>query len=221
VAKHATELTRQEESEDIFDWVRACKEQVEARADQELANWIQLHMPEHLARRIQQHGVHFRQSAEQEIERPFVPTMSLATVRRLCADWHEALAKIEDAKAVPFPEPWFPAAPLVNGYQIVPITDSAELYREGRAMHNCVGSYDQRIIAGDTYIYGIRDGDKRIATVEIKRGEDNKAKIGQIRAPCNEPAPKEINAAARRWLRAQKNELPPCLPAPRRDHVRF
>jgi hypothetical protein len=158
--------------------------------------------------------VHFLQPAEQEIERPFVPTMSLATVRRLCADWHEVLAKKEDSKAVPFPEPWFPSASLINGYQIVPIIDSAELYREGRAMHNCVGSYDQRVIEGSTYIYGIRDGDKRIATVEIKRSGD-KAEIGQMRALCNAPAPKEIVAAARRWLRAQKNELPPQQRAPR------
>jgi hypothetical protein len=210
VARHAADLDRQE-IENLFDWVRACKRQADLRPDREIVNWIeQGHMPAHMAERMRQYLP--TGAFDQEIERPFVPTMSLATVRDLSAEWHEALQKKEDAKAVPFPEPWFPAAPLVNGYEIVPITNSADLYREGKAMHHCVGSYGHMVMAGNTYIYGTREGDKRIATVEIVRADDNKPKLGQIRGPCNAPAPKEVVMATKRWLRSQKNELPALSP---------
>jgi PcfJ-like protein len=212
VARHAADIDRQE-IENLFDWVTACKRQADLRADREIVNWIeQGHMPAHMAQRMRRY-LPTGAFDHEMIERPFVPTMSLVTVRELSAEWHEAMAKKEDAKAVPFPEPWFPVASLVNGYEIVPITNSADLYREGKAMHHCVGSYDHMVIAGHTYIYGIREGDKRIATVEITRAEDNKPKLGQIRGPCNAPAPKEVVTATKRWLRSQKNELP-ALPPP-------
>jgi hypothetical protein len=149
----------------------------------------------------------------EQIERPFVPTMSLATVRELSAEWHEVVAQKEDAKARPFPQPWFPASPLVNGYEIVPITNSADLYREGKAMHHCVGSYSYEVIAGRKYIYSVREGEKRIATFELLRNGNAKAVLGQIRGRCNAHAPKEITDAVRRWLRSQKTELP-AIPAP-------
>jgi hypothetical protein len=184
VAKHATDLDQQQ-IEDLNDWIAACNRQADVRAEQQITDLI---------------------------DRPFVPTMSLATVRKLSAEWHEAIEKKEDGVARPFPPPWFPASPLVNGYDIVPITNSADLNREGRVMHNCVGSYSDPVTTGDCYIYGIREGDKRIATVEIARDQHDKPYLAQIRGPCNAPAPKAIVTAAERWLRSQKKELPP-LPA--------
>src|SRR5438445_4874417 len=80
-------------------------------------------------------------------------------------------------------------------------------------MRHCVGSYSDNVIAGHCYIYSIREGDKRIATVEIARDQDDKPYLGQIRGPCNASAPKEVVEATERWLRRQKNK-PPGLPAP-------
>jgi hypothetical protein len=203
-----------QEIEDLGDWIKACQHQRDAMLDQEIQGWIeQGNVPPHLEGRLRARlGVDrlFNRPVE-GVDRPFVATMSLATVRKLSADWHEAMAKKEEANAQPFPEPWFPASPLLNGYEIVPITNSGDLYREGKAMRHCVGSYSYQVINGSRYIYSIREGDKRIATVEIARDQDNRPALGQVRGPCNAPAPKEVVTAARRWLRSRKNELPAAL----------
>ena len=61
---------------------------------------------------------------------PFRPTMSLRTVTKLSAEWHEAVASNLTGPQHTFPAPWFPAA-TINGVEIIPIDNSADLYREG------------------------------------------------------------------------------------------
>jgi len=141
----------------------------------------------------------------EQIDRPFVPSMSVRTVRELSAQWHETVAQAKESVARPFPAPWFPPAALINGYAVVPITSSADLYREGKEMHHCVGSYAPDILTGHRYIYSVREGDKRIATFELVRnGNGAKPALGQIRGNCNAHVPKQITEAVRRWLRVQK-----------------
>jgi hypothetical protein len=183
VARHDI---RPHEIEDLWDWIMACMRQARIAAGQD---------------RAERYDV--------PIERPFAPSMSLATARELSAEWHDAMLKRGHAETQPFPGPWFPAGPLVNGYEIVPITDSLDLHREGRAMHHCVGGYSNRVIDGRCYIYGVREGDERIATIEIVRDQDDRPRLGQVRGPCNASASKEVDRAIRRWLRSQKSELPP------------
>ena len=67
------------------------------------------------------------------------PRMSLKTVTRLSADWHEAVASHMVGPQFAFPPPWYPAA-KVGGFEILPIDNSAALYREGAAMHHCIGT---------------------------------------------------------------------------------
>jgi hypothetical protein len=101
------------------------------------------------------------------ITRPFSPNMSVNTVQTENELWHEAIAKRKAAKSnYKIPAPWYPAG-QVNGYQIVPLDSTEELWKEGRAMHHCVGSYDYEVAAGNCYIYSVRQGDNRVATVEL------------------------------------------------------
>ena len=137
--------------------------------------------------------------AHRFVVRPFSPDMSLRTVMRLSADWHEAVANNMDGPEHAFPDPWVPATQL-NGHDIVPITNSADLYREGAAMHHCVGTYADGVTSGYCYVYSVRHDGRRIATAQIVRA-GNRPALAQIRGPCNAPAPKEIVAAVRRWLR--------------------
>jgi PcfJ-like protein len=133
------------------------------------------------------------------ITRPFSPDMSLETVRNESKLWHEAIAKCEAAESgYKIPAPWYPAS-QVEGYDFVPLDSAEELWKEGRAMHNCVGSYDRRVAAGNCYIYSVRQGDNRVATVELVRKEW-KVKPGQIRAACNAEPPKEVKVAVRKWI---------------------
>jgi hypothetical protein len=89
------------------------------------------------------------------VVRQFTPSMSLKTATALSADWHEAVANNLDGPNFVFPDPWFPAARL-GDYEILPIEDGAPLYREGTAMHHCVGTYGDEVRHGDCYAYSIR-----------------------------------------------------------------
>ena len=57
-----------------------------------------------------------------------VPVELLRDADRASGPYHE------------FPEPWCPGGKY-DRFDIVPITNNAELYVEGKVMHHCVGSY--------------------------------------------------------------------------------
>src|SRR6185312_13517579 len=115
-----------------------------------IADWARAGMPPE-----EEIFEHSRARAGHEfLVRPFTPSMSLKTAIALSADWHEAVANNLDGPNFAFPDPWFPAARL-GGYEILPIEDGASLYREGTAMHHCVGTYGDEVRHGDCCIYSI------------------------------------------------------------------
>jgi hypothetical protein len=133
------------------------------------------------------------------ITRPFSPDMSVTTVRTENELWHEAIAKRKaDKSNYKIPAPWY-AAGQVSGYQIVPLDSTEELWKEGRAMHHCAGAYDYRVAAGKCYMYSVRQGDNRLATVELVR-KQGKVKPLQIRAACNAEPSKDVKIAVRKWI---------------------
>jgi len=136
------------------------------------------------------------------VVRPFTPSMSLKTAMTLSADWHEAVANNLHGPNSAFPDPWYPAARL-GDYEILPIEDAASLYREGTAMHHCVGTYGDQVQRGDLYVYSIRRSGERVATLAIGR-HDGSPYLVQIRGPCNTDPPKPIVATVQRWLTALK-----------------
>jgi hypothetical protein len=52
-------------------------------------------------------------------------------------------------------------------------------------------------------MYSVRQGDNRIAIVELLR-KDGKAELGQIKATCNARPPKEVTKAVKRWFSEMK-----------------
>jgi hypothetical protein len=148
------------------------------------------------------------------IVRAFKPSMSLKTAMALSADWHEAVANNLDGPNSAFPEPWYPAARLGN-YEILPIEDGASLYREGTAMHHCVGTYGDQVQTGNLYIYSIRLNGECVATLALGR-QNGQAHVEEIRGPCNTEPPKATVAAVARWLHTQRpllsREVAPAIP---------
>ena len=138
---------------------------------------------------------------QQFVVRPFKPTMSLRTVTKLSAEWHEAVASNLTGPQHAFPTPWFPAA-RVNGMEIIPIDNSADLYREGASMHHCIGTYAEKVRGGRYYVYSIRRNGERVASAGLVL-HGARAELDQLRGPCNAPAPKQITATVERWLRTQ------------------
>jgi hypothetical protein len=192
-AKHALEIAGRREEilsflDDIADWVRASRRACVPTQDLRAA--LDDPFP-----RVRSHGEEF-------VTRPFCSDMSLKTVKRLSHDWHEAVANNMDGPNQLFPDPWCEGG-LVADYEILPITNSADLYREGRAMHHCVGAYSEEVRQGNAYFYSVRKDGDRIATVELIRNNPC-ARLGQIRGMCNSVVGDEIKRAVRKWIRAQK-----------------
>jgi hypothetical protein len=58
-----------------------------------------------------------------------------------------------DGPDATFPPPWYPSA-KVGGFDFLPIETSAELYREGAAMHHCIGTYVDAVQSGRCHLFG-------------------------------------------------------------------
>jgi hypothetical protein len=139
---------------------------------------------------------------EQFVHRRFNPDMSLATVTKLSADWHEAVAANMTGPNTEFPDPWCPGG-VSGGFDIVPITTSSGLYREGKLLHHCAGTYADRVHSGERYMFSVWKDGAPLATLELVHNEAGVA-IGQLRGACNARAPGEVLRAVNSWLRAQK-----------------
>ena len=147
------------------------------------------------------------------ITRRFSPDMSLRTVFALSDEWHEAMINHQDFGGPGFPEPWTVKA-KIEGYEITPIEQSADLYREGKRMRHCVGSAAGEVAFGQRYFYHVEKGCTSIATVELLRN-GTKAKLGQVRGPCNAIVNKKIMQVLRKWVRQIKE-----IPAFERPHLK-
>jgi hypothetical protein len=182
------------------------------KVNPEFGRWAARHVPEIPGGRAQEvcsfisdlaDWVRAKGSSRQFVIRPFRSSMSLNTVTTLSAEWHEAVAAGMDGHAAAFPPPWYPAA-TVGDHDIVPIDTSAGLYREGAAMHHCVGTYADAVQSGSLYVYTVRRNGERVATLALERyTTSTKAHLVQLRGPCNAQPPKEVTLAVQRWLRAQ------------------
>ena len=143
--------------------------------------------------------------SRQFVIRPFQSTMSLKTVMTLSAEWHEAVAAGMDGPAAAFPPPWYPAA-KIGDYDIVPIDNSAALYREGAAMHHCVGTYTGRCpewIAICLFGTPRRPESSHAPPLRATRAAPRPGWL-QLRGLCNAEPPKAVTLAVQRWLRAQE-----------------
>jgi PcfJ-like protein len=149
-------------------------------------------------------------AADAFVTRHFDPSMSLQTVRNLSREWHEAVANDQDWAGAPCPPPWYPASKIYD-VEIAPIESRAELYREGHAMHHCVGSYADRVYTGELYIFGIRRGRERLATIALNRTLEGPGVL-QVRGPCNTAVSQRIMQAIRKWLRSLPSPPPPPPP---------
>jgi hypothetical protein len=189
VAKHTLELDGDPEMvlsslSDLIDWVQASYRATDLLGDPNPFSFL------------------FEPSGEQFVARRFDANMSFETVARLSSDWHEAVASDMLGPSCEFPEPWCNGGDAL-GYTIRPIVNAADLYREGRTMHHCVGSYSHRVMAGQAYLYRIRKRSEPIATVELVRDGEGVA-IGQVRGPLNSHVSKDVQRAVKQWLKAQR-----------------
>jgi hypothetical protein len=195
-ARRAAKMTKLREFadiEDIRDWVRACGPKIPPPDRTEL----------------------FQRDDRraQFITRRFSPDMSLKTVRKLCLQWHEAIANnMTEGELIKFPEPWIGGAEF-GDHKIVTITDSRDLYLASKRLHNCAASeYAESITYGRACLYTVNDsGGAPVVMVELyrkfgERGWSNEVQLGQVKGYCNAPAPEEIERGVRRWFSRMKKQ---------------
>jgi PcfJ-like protein len=185
------------------------------KVDAEFGEWAARHVPEIRGRTDREVGNFLSDiidwaRPEKEgrafITRPFTPSMSFRTVTTLSAEWHEAVASKLDGPDSAFPTPWYLAAKL-GDYEIIPIEDVATLYREGAAMHHCIGTYASRVQSGELCVYSVHHKAERVATLALCR-HNGRTFIEQMRGPCNAEPAKAVVTPVLRWLKAQKPVKP-------------
>ena len=196
-ARHALDLGKTIDDvvftlEDINDWVVASYAST-------IPDYVWIAIIQHDPPREQTYNARF-------ITRPFHEDMSLNTVRQLSEEWHHAVAEAgPEGENYTFPPPWYPEGKVGN-LEIVPIRTLADLYLEGKTMHHCATTYADQIKAGSSYMYGIKKGEERIATLELHISYDNDVEFGQLRGPCNARVQSDVTRAARRWFSQCKRE---------------
>jgi len=67
-------------------------------------------------------------------------------------------------------------------------------------MHHCVFSYADAVMAGKSRIYSIRDGERQVATVELRGGE-KKVQMEQLKGPCNAAVSPNVQIAVAEFVR--------------------
>lgn len=129
--------------------------------------------------------------------RSFNVNMSPRTVLRLSDEWHERAA-VAKAADVPFPDPWV-TGDTIDGYQIAPITNSADLAKFAYNLHNCATTYAQRIAKNDVYLYIVLEGDAPVAMLDLRRENDGRIRLFTTQGHCNHRPADEIIHAVRKW----------------------
>lgn len=142
---------------------------------------------------------------------PFNPKWTRAQAERAQERWHIDLTKRRgeeeyfkafgitfDAKIDYAP---FPIAEAVNGFDFVALDSGEAIFTEGVVMHHCVSSYSRQVLYGQSRLFSIRQGDRRVATAEyaIQRG---RYRLAQIKGPCNAPVATSTLSAANKFVMA-------------------
>ena len=86
--------------------------------------------------------------------------------------------------------------------------DVQDLFREGRAMHNCVASYRDSIIHGHTFILFLRkreDPATSFVTIEVQD-----ERLVQVKAPYNQKASAEVQRFVCSWCHKHKIDWSGC-----------
>lgn len=91
----------------------------------------------------------------------------------------------------------FPPPPLPGDADIIPITTINELQEEGKEMYNCVGSYVEKIMNRECYIYRVLRPER--ATLEISDTTDMHH-IRQLKLAHNREPAAETWAKVRYWF---------------------
>lgn len=98
----------------------------------------------------------------------------------------------------------------VEGYEFVALNTREALYEEGAAMQHCVRTYADRVACGQSRIYSLRQGGKRVATLELIPSQWVKGhfEYSQLRSVRNGHAANEAMLATSAFIANANASIP-------------
>lgn len=82
---------------------------------------------------------------------------------------------------------------------------SHQLRDIGRKLHNCVGSYADKVLSGSCTVVAMTDDEgKLLVCLEVEKGSIRQAKLNQNQSVCADAA---LNAAVIEWAKAAKLKI--------------
>lgn len=150
----------------------------------------------------------------------FNPRWSWAKAREEAEIWHRQINRIKDHRnffrryglryeAIIDYSP-LPSHVTLLGLDFVALQSGEALSEDGGVMHHCVASYAAQVIKGISRIYSIRQGEKRLATLEVSQ-LDKSWRLIQLKGPCNSTPSSDVRGAARIFI--EKCNKPGAAPA--------
>jgi PcfJ-like protein len=140
------------------------------------------------------------------LRRPWGADMSFKRAREEVGAWRQRL-RLSEYLGTGIETPWL-ADGVVAGFTFVALRTIEDFIGESAALDNCLDQYADQLNAGQSAIFSIRKGERRVACVEIGlHGEEvTMPTIVQLRAARNRRAPPEIWQATFAWLGGQRLE---------------
>jgi hypothetical protein len=150
-------------------------------------------------------------------ESRFQPNWTLAKLESEASAWHQRVRQLNaDMQHVakyglgweqPCNYGTLPVEIAFDGVTLVALRSGSQLSDEGRTMRHCVGTYVDDVMSGRCRIYSLRNGIKRLATMEIVSEGKHHWKIAQLKGPCNAKPVQSANLAAIRFIRHVNREV--------------
>ncbi len=134
------------------------------------------------------------------IERPWTRQLRFQTAVQNMADWHARLIVDLTRADVKRGPGRYSGRQRKTRLQIIPLVSSGELRAEGEAMDNCVGSYAGMVAARECFIYSVRRGSRRVATMEVRDHGRRGPVITQLEGPSNTLAGRALWDACEDWV---------------------
>jgi len=151
------------------------------------------------------------------LRRPWTPEMSFRRAREELSAWRQRVRLIE-CLGPGIETPWL-ADGVASGFSFVALRTVEDFITESEALDNCLDQYADQLHTGQTAVFSIRKGGRRVACVEIGLHDEEASMptIVQLRGARNRRAPPEIWQATFGWLGGQRLEpLTPERHSPKR-----
>ena len=139
------------------------------------------------------------------IERPWHPKIGFVKAIDAADQWLDTITSQVLLDREEKCDAWLTGG-RINGYRFVSLLTQAELDEEAKALNHCVDTYAEPIADGTCRLFGIRQGRRHVATLEIRPHPTHVGRpmVVQLRGRENEEVTDAIWKAVFQWLAKQK-----------------